>query len=70
MIVLVGTVKMSDRVVKKGWDYKGFDYINESKDIYNYIIPLIGDIKLDDVTLRLMNIFYQNLLKVKSKTFN
>jgi len=38
--------------------------------MYNYIIPLIGDIKLDDVTPRLMDNFYQNLLKVKSKTFN
>ncbi len=35
--------------------------------MYNYIIPLIGDIKLDDVSPRLMDKFYQSLLGVKSK---
>lgn len=35
--------------------------------MYNYIIPLIGDIKLDDCTPRLMDKFYQSLLNVKSK---
>jgi len=33
----------------------------------NYVIPIIGDIKLDDVTPRLMNSFYQNLITVKAK---
>lgn len=36
--------------------------------MYNYIIPLIGDIKLDDVTPRLMDNFYKSLLKVKPKS--
>lgn len=35
--------------------------------MYNYIIPLIGDVKIDDVTPRLMDKFYQSLLTVKSK---
>lgn len=33
----------------------------------NYIIPLIGDIKLDDITPRLIDKFYRSLPKVKSK---
>lgn len=33
----------------------------------NYIIPLIGDVKLDELTPRLMDKFYQSLLKVKTK---
>ena len=33
----------------------------------NYIIPLIGDIKLDDVTPRLIDRFYRSLPKVKTK---
>lgn len=36
--------------------------------MYNYIIPLIGDVKLDDVTPRLMDSFYKSLLKVKPKS--
>lgn len=35
--------------------------------IDNYIIPLLGDTKLDDITPRMMDKFYQSLLKVKSK---
>lgn len=38
--------------------------------MYNYIIPLIGDVKLDDVTPRLMDKFYQSLLSVKPKIVN
>ena len=36
--------------------------------MYNYIIPLIGDVKLDELTSRLMDKFYQSLLKVKTKS--
>lgn len=36
--------------------------------MYNYIIPLIGDVKLDELTPRLMDKFYQSLLKVKIKS--
>ena len=36
--------------------------------MYNYIIPLIGDVKLDELTPRLMDKFYQSLLKVKTKS--
>lgn len=35
--------------------------------MYNYIVPLIGDVKLDDLTPRLMDKFYQSLLTVKAK---
>ncbi|MDD3231558.1 MAG: site-specific integrase [Oscillospiraceae bacterium] len=35
--------------------------------IDNYIIPLLGDTKLDDITPRMMDKFYQSLLKIKSK---
>lgn len=36
--------------------------------MYNYIIPLIGDVKLEELTPRLMDKFYQSLLKVKTKS--
>lgn len=35
--------------------------------IFNYINPLIGDMKLDDLNPRVMDRFYQSLFKVKSK---
>ena len=35
--------------------------------IDNYIIPIIGDVKLDDLTPRMMDKYYQSLLTVKSK---
>lgn len=38
--------------------------------MYNYIIPLIGDVKLDDISPRLMDKFYQSLLSVKTKVVN
>lgn len=38
--------------------------------IYNYIIPLIGDYKLTDITPLMMDNFYQSLSRVKSKTTN
>lgn len=38
--------------------------------IFNYINPLIGDLKLDDITPRTMDKFYQNLLTVKTKIVN
>lgn len=38
--------------------------------MYNYIIPLIGDVKLCDVTPRLMDKFYQSLMSVKPKVVN
>ncbi|NCB66629.1 MAG: site-specific integrase [Bacilli bacterium] len=36
--------------------------------IDNYVIPVIGDIKLDDVNPRMMNSYYQKLLSVKAKS--
>lgn len=36
--------------------------------IKNYINPLIGDIKLDEITPRMMDKFYMSLTKVKSKS--
>lgn len=36
--------------------------------MYNYIIPLIGDLKLSEITPRLMDKFYQSLLTVKAKS--
>lgn len=38
--------------------------------MYNYIIPLIGDVKLCDVSPRLMDKFYQSLMSVKPKVVN
>ena len=38
--------------------------------IFNYINPLIGDLKLDDITPRTMDKFYQSLLTVKTKVVN
>lgn len=35
--------------------------------IQNYILPLIGDVKLDTITPRMMDKFYQSLLTVKAK---
>ena len=42
-------------------------YCSKKGLMYNYIIPLIGDVKLDELTPRLMDKFYQSLLKVKTK---
>ena len=38
--------------------------------MYNYIIPLIGDMKLDDLNTRVIDRFYQSLLSVKPKVAN
>ena len=38
--------------------------------IFNYINPLIGDMKLEDVTPRTMDKYYQSLLTVKAKVVN
>lgn len=38
--------------------------------IFNYINPLIGDLKLDEITPRTMDKFYQSLLTVKAKVVN
>lgn len=38
--------------------------------IFNYINPLIGDMKLEDVTPRTMDKYYQSLLMVKAKVVN
>lgn len=38
--------------------------------IFNYIDPLIGDISLDEVTPRVMEKYYQSLLRVKTKIVN
>lgn len=38
--------------------------------IFNYIDPLIGDMKLDDLNTRVMDKFYQSLFKVKAKVVN
>ena len=35
--------------------------------MYNYIIPIIGNLKLDSLTPRIMDQFYQSLLSVRSK---
>lgn len=45
-------------------------YASEISLINNYIVPIIGDLKLDSITPRTMDRYYQSLLKVKSKTFN
>lgn len=38
--------------------------------IFNYIDPLIGDMSLDEVTPRVMEKYYQSLLRVKTKIVN
>ena len=38
--------------------------------IFNYINPLIGDLKLNEITPRTMDKFYQSLLTVKAKVVN
>ena len=38
--------------------------------IFNYINPLIGDLKLDEVTPRTMDKYYQSLLSVKTRVHN
>lgn len=38
--------------------------------IFNYINPIIGDMKLSDLNTRTMEKYYQNLLKVKSRVVN
>lgn len=38
--------------------------------IFNYINPILGDVKLSDLNTRMMEKYYQNLLKVKSRVVN
>lgn len=38
--------------------------------IFNYIDPIIGDLSLDEITPRVMEKYYQSLLKVKPKVVN
>lgn len=38
--------------------------------IFNYINPLIGDLKLDEVTPRTMDKYYQSLLTVRTRVVN
>ncbi len=38
--------------------------------MFNYIIPIIGDMKLDDLNTRVMDRFYQSFLSVKTKVTN
>ncbi len=38
--------------------------------MYNYILPLLGDMKLDDLNTRVIDRFYQSLLLVKPKVAN
>lgn len=42
-------------------------YEGHKSIIDNYIVPIIGDVKLADVTPRMMDKYYQSLLTVKSK---
>jgi len=38
--------------------------------IFNYINPMLGDLKLEDVTPRVMDKYYQSLLTVKTRVIN
>lgn len=38
--------------------------------IFNYIDPIIGDMKLSELNTRVIERYYQNLLKVKSRVIN
>ncbi|MCI9265036.1 MAG: site-specific integrase [Oscillospiraceae bacterium] len=42
-------------------------YESRKSIIDNYIVPIIGDIKLTEVTPRMMDKYYQSLMSVKSK---
>lgn len=50
---------------KNAWSIS--TYSNRLKLINNYILPLIGDIKIDDVIPRMMDKFYMSLTKVNLK---
>lgn len=43
-------------------------YCSRVSMMHNYILPLIGDIKLDDINTRMIDKFYVSLTKVKSKS--
>jgi integrase len=43
-------------------------YESKRSLIDNYVLPIIGDVRLDDVNPRMMNSYYQKLLTVKAKS--
>ena len=45
-------------------------YESKRSLVLNYINPIIGDIKLEDITPRTMDKYYQSLLSVKTKVVN
>jgi len=42
-------------------------YMGNTSLINNYVLPIIGDVKLDDITPRMMDRYYQDLTKVNAK---
>jgi integrase len=75
-IFIVPTAKtvgdlMDDYVTLYGVEKWAISTYNHSVSlINNYILPIIGDVKLTDLSTRLMEKYYQSLSKVKTKTYN
>ncbi len=69
---IVPTAKTLDDLMEEYMSIYGVNtwamstYDSNKSLYYNYIKPMIGDLKLSDITTRTMNKFYQDLLKVKA----
>lgn len=59
---------VDDYVTLYGTKVWALSTYNHSMSLFNnYILPIIGDVKLEDLSTRMMEKYYQGLLKVKSK---
>ena len=59
---------MSDYVSLYGTNTWALSTFESNRSIINnYILPILGDLKLDDISPRLMDGYYRDLLKVKAK---
>ena len=60
---------MSDYVSLYGTNTWALSTFESNRSIINnYILPILGDLKLDDISPRLMDGYYRDLLKVKAKS--
>lgn len=73
---IVPTAKTLDDLMEEYMSIYGVNtwamstYESNKSLYYNYIKPMIGDLKLSDITTRTMNKFYQDMLKVKAISTN
>lgn len=73
---IVPTAKTLDDLMEEYMSVYGVNtwamstYDSNKSLYYNYIKPMIGNLKLSDITTRTMNKFYQDLLKVKAISTN